>query len=227
MTPNLTPTNIENPVSGVGSLHAEKLSNLRAKLGDTVEAIEFPQTPTEVTGDQTLESHTVGFEPSHPIPTFEPKPLESIEKLGSYFDNTPPSFAGEESSFEPPVFSTKLPEPTQDIAPKSAFSAQAIEVQPPVSFPHTEIPKVEQAQPKIEIPGQISKPIPQELPVKIQEIKPLIPQNVPNQPLPAIQPVITEKSHTLASIVTFLTLDKKSQVISGAPNFEQEALKLK
>jgi hypothetical protein len=227
MTPNPTPTNLENPVSGVGSFHAEKLSNLRAKLGNTVETIEFPQTPTEVTVDKALDSLTEGFEPSQPIPTFEPKPLETLDQLGSYFDNTPTSFAGEESSFEPPVFSPKLQEPTQEMVPKQEFSTPIMDVQPPILFSQTELPKIEQVQPKIEVPPEVQMPVPQALPPLQQVTKSQASLEVVKNEIPTIEPVIAEKPHSLASIVTFLTVDKKSQVISGAPNFEQEALKLK
>jgi hypothetical protein len=227
MTPNPTPTNLENPVSGVGSFHAEKLSNLRSKLGNTVETVQFDEIPTDITTEQPIESLPQPLELKPLDPTFEPEEAETNKEFGSYFDNTPISFVGEESSFEPPVFSPKLPDQSQDILPKPEFSAPKIEVQPPIPFPHTQLPAMEQVQPTIEVPKETQKSEPQVLPAKIQEITPTISQEVAKQETPTILPVIAEKPLTLESIVTFLSLDKKSQVIKGAANFEREALNLK
>jgi hypothetical protein len=226
MTPNPTPTNLENPVSGVGSFHAEKLSNLRSKLGNTVETVQFDEAQTETTAEQPIELLPQPLELKPLEHTFEPEQAETNKEFGSYFDNTPTSFAGEESSFEPPVFSPKLPDQSQDILPKSEFSAPKIEVQPPIPFPQTELPKMEQVQPKIDMPGRAQKPEPQILPAKIEAITPLNLQKVVKQEAPTIQPVIAEKPLLLNNIVSFLR-PLKSQVVAGASDFEQKALELK
>jgi hypothetical protein len=227
MSQHPTPTNLANPVSGVVGFHAEKLSNLRSKLGNTAETLQFDETQTEITAEQPIESVPQPLELKPLAPTFEPEQAETNKEFGSYFDNTPTSFAGEESSFEPPIFSPKLPEQSQDILPKPEFSAPKIEVQPPIPYPQTELPAMEQVKPTIEVPKETQKPEPQVLPAKIQEITPTISQEVAKQETPTILSVIAEKPLTLESIVTFLSLDKKSQVIKGAANFEREALNLK